>query len=255
MYTIEKYTPSNFMMDYNAKLKIDYLVEIIQSLGEIDSKKYGIDNKSVMEKGFAWILISQGFEIINELPTYNDTIIVKTWNSGTKGVKFFRENLVYKNEISEENLFLKNSSEWIIVDSKTHFPKKPSEIFDIKLYKDKLDLSKALEYKTPSVKNINKSDSFCTSYKVQLSDLDSNIHFHNVDYIKLCINKLAEFENLNPNNQHLQIKNFSITYKAEIKLGEEVKIFIKKIDDYVFLEGVLDENNTSFIAQFNYKIK
>lgn len=253
-HTIGKYEITKFVTDYTNRVSINNLVDIVQDIGETDSAKYNLQNSELLKKGLTWIIIGQTIKIDKDIPVDANTLIVETWNSGSKGIKFFRDNLFYKNEISPENIFGRSTSEWVVVDAKSHMPKKPSEAIDITKFKEMADTKRAIDEKIPVIKSFFKSvENHIYEYTVQISDLDRNIHLHNVHYIKLCMDALANLESLNPKKEIIKLKEISILYKREVFFKDTVEVYIKNEDDYILLEGVIKESKeTSFLAKIKY---
>ena len=83
---------------------------------------------------------------------------------------------------------------------------------------------------------LDKSYDYICSHTVMLSDLDVNDHVNNTHYINYAVNCLTKEEYLK------KIACFEIKFQRELKLGQTLKLFLKREEKKRFIVGKREED-------------
>ena len=196
-----------------------YLEDVAAFHSEIAG--YGITDMKKTRK--SWVLLSWRVEIKNR-PLVNDTLKIKTWSRLIDKFYAFRDFEI-KNQYDE--VIAIASSKWIFVDiDKAKLVKVTDDVIEAYKQEDygvfeEIDLPKLFEPNS-YISEIN--------FKITRNMIDINKHLHNIYYLDIAKEVLPEsvaFSN--------ELNCFDVMYKKEIKLGENVKAFYTKQDDYHFV--------------------
>lgn len=258
---MEYYHTLEFMVaddeiDYSGRLFLDRLIDKLQIANYISAKKIGFTDELFEEKNVSWMLLNNQIKFYKDMVKSGQKIIIQTAATGIKGVKFFREDFVYIEEIKQENLLAHNGSVWILADIDSHMPKRPKQIINKEEIERRSDLTKDFAKEIEGLKPISeKSKKFkAFDYLVSYSDIDSNRHMHNTHYIKMAIDAIASLKNLNVEKEEIFIEDLNIRYLREIFLNEKIRLFVKKNAEYYIVEGTTDKNEVSFIVKIKLRI-
>lgn len=175
----ESFIVHSFEVDLTHRLKISTLCSLFQEVASNHAQQLGVGYGQLREKNMLWILSRLLFKI-HDLPTWHESITVKTWAKGTNRLFAVRDFELY-NEAGE--VLCQATSYWLMLDASTYRPVRPDTFFtDIALLEkhalpdeiDKIELADDAE----------KVDSIHVLY----SDLDHNWHVNNVQYINWVLN-------------------------------------------------------------------
>ena len=173
---------------------------------------YGVND--IETKKRAWLLMDWKLKILDR-PIYEQTIKIKTWSRTISPNSFYsyRDFEVY----CDEQLVAIATSRWVLFDFQTkRITKLTEDIYSLynpeNMYVfDTEDIEKSKE---PLEKNLG------ILYKIRRSDIDINMHMHNLDYLKLAYEALPEDIYMGE-----ELNNIKITYKHQIFLGQNVKCY------------------------------
>ena len=90
------YTVKSTEVDSNWKMRIDHIVELFQAITGIHSTELGVDGPTLLKNSNAfWILTKFKIKII-DFPLMEDKLVLETWPTIVKGVRFGRDFLMQK---------------------------------------------------------------------------------------------------------------------------------------------------------------
>lgn len=180
---------------------------------------YGVLNIEKTKR--TWILLNWKIEILKR-PKYNETITVKTWSRKIDKYNAFRDFNIFG---TNNELIAKASSKWFFIDIEKGKPIKISDEVaecykqeDIAVFDD--DALNKLQDPGEYISSIN--------YKITKNMIDINNHLHNIYYMDIAEEAL-------PENIKNEFNNFEIMYKKEVKLGDTVKAYYSKVDNYHYI--------------------
>ena len=254
-YHTAKHYPVRFC-DCNAegRLHLHRLMDYAQDCDDANCAFFETTTEMLRIRDVCWILIANTLDFSGQWPGANDTLIVESWSSGLQGVRFYRENRYYRNEVDEAHLFGTGYSEWILCSLVDHRPLRPSAVVDVNSYNAKSDCA------TDKLNKISRLKSFVShgapnqqlTYQVGYGDLDANIHLHNTHFARLALDATSQLMAIDPLRHKLEIRKFDIQFIKEVNYLGNLAIFTKCDPDdprTILVEGkIINDNETSFLA-------
>lgn len=195
------------------KVNLHSLFNFMQDIASEHAVILGYGREDLMKKNHFWVL-SRMFASFNGLPSWKDTIVLRTWPSGVDKMFAMRH---YELKYSDGRQIGSGSSSWLIIDRTTKKIQRPDEF----LQRYNLE-NEGIER---PVRNPLKLDQFpgegTTSkpFTVTVNDLDINLHTNNVNYLKW----ITDTYDLNFIMNH-QPCSAEINYLAEAMFGDEIII-------------------------------
>lgn len=209
-------------MDCFDRISILGVLNIFQDAASRHASMLDTGYNSLMKKNATWILIRTKYDVIN-VPKYESTVTLTTWQSYRGKAEFERDYLMY-----DENgdLLIKGTSKWCIVDVSTRRIL-PSSILEndithgsTRVYEERFDKLNFEDFKADNVK----------TYDIMPSQLDHNFHMNNTKYSEVIINHI----DLGADDI---ISSFEINYVKETKKGDRLTMKSMRKDKEIFIEG------------------
>lgn len=229
----EKYLTNDVEVDVNEKLSTTDILKLLQRVTFAHSKLIGLDHQTMIDRDNAFWVITKMKYVLNHPISADHKITLKTWTHAPQAVRFLRDL-----QIKEKNkVLVKGRSEWCCLDYATRGLRRSSSI----KYPN-LDM---IETKVNNIAFSNfKIDFSETDYvytkTIMPTDIDVNLHTNNLKYNVMALDALT-LQDLQNNN----IKEYEIHFVNESKIGDEIKIYKKKVKGLYFIEGKRD-NATIF---------
>jgi acyl-ACP thioesterase len=199
----------------NGKIKISTLMQYLQEIAANHAEELGFGFRALNQFNGYWVLSNIRIEIEN-LPAWNDKIIISTWPSGHNRLLATREFVGKSKEGCE---ILKASSEWMILDKESSKPKNLTRLH-LPLPEDGQKVLRQKMKRLQPKSNYNLKGRRCVPY----SAIDLNGHVNNSEYVKWAIDVLKRecaFDST--------LKTIQATYLSEIFESDEIEIYINKI--------------------------
>lgn len=226
---------------YGNKLKNTSLLSFLEDMGGIHSSMVKNGLWDIERTKQSWVLLAWKVKIINR-PVYGDTIKIKTWSRKMDKLYAYRDYEIFD---KEGNTIGKASSRWILIDIESRKILKLDESLE-KLYtQEDIDI---LEIDTNFGK-LKESESYIleNEFKITKNLIDINDHVHNLYYMDIA-------ENVIPDEilQNVELNDFEVMYKKEIKKDEIVKSMYQELDDsYIVTIKSIDNEILHAILKFN----
>lgn len=225
------------MVDNNHNLRFDSILTTFQDLATLHATEMGLSFVDLKAQSNAfWVLSKIRFKL-NGFIRQNDVVCCKSWPLNPTAYRFIREF-----KLSAGVASVLGSSEWCLLDCDTISLRKfstvnyPNALIHIDEKSGAGDFLRLKE-------EISASD-YNYTYKAKFTDIDCNNHVNNVSYAKMALNAFSpqEFEDYN-------FSEFEIQFVSQSYFGDEIKIYKKKTDFGVYVEGKL-EDKTIFKTAF-----
>ncbi len=203
----------------NNKIKNRAILEILENIGTYHSDKVGYGILDIKVTKLSWILLDWKLEVLDR-PTYGQILTVRTW--GKEMTKFF----TYRDfEIYDESgkLCIVATSRWALMNIETGKLGKITEELKEKYKPEAKDVFFSKKMDKLEVPKIFEKE---FDYKVTRRDIDINKHMHNLYYLDIAYETLPEEVYQQRPYDHVRI-----TYKKEIKLGDNLKCKYAKQND------------------------
>lgn len=214
----------------------------MQETSEGGVLQYGMDTDSLLKNDFCWIILKMSVRM-KRLPKWRETFKVRTWNAGVSGLFFRRSYYICD---ADDNVIGSADSLWIIADVNSHRPVRPKNI--LAMY-DKPDMEISisapqndfeLDFTIPSVSFPSDEvigDSPLMSKYADYSEIDSNNHVNNTRYVSWALDALHKY-GVNVDG----IKDFDITYHAEVKESEKVDLYVYESEGFYYVVGLKQDS-------------
>ena len=197
----------------DGKLNLYSLFNYMQDIASAHAIKLGFGRDDLMRDNRFWVL-SRMYTEITWWPSWEETIIIKTWPNGTDKLFALRN---YEVKYPDGRHIASGSSSWLILDRTTKKVQRPDSILS-QYYPNLLPMESPVRYALkldPAVDDGKLTPSF----KIKISDLDVNLHTNNVRYLKwVCDTYNLEFVMDNAP------QSAEINYLAESIYDEEIVI-------------------------------
>lgn len=193
------------------------ILKMLEEIAEQNSFEVGYGLENLAETNAAWLLLDWKVEIAKR-PKYKEKIDVETWSRKMEKCYGYRDFEVFN---KNKELIAKGTSKWVLVDIEKRRPLRIDAVIAEKyaVYNDKgYDVFEEEIEKIEAP--LEEELSFIKEYKVQRRDMDVNKHMNNIAYLILAYEMLPD--TVYENNL---FKNIRITYKKELKYGENVNCY------------------------------
>ena len=216
-------------VDFKKELKLSSLLTLFQEIASTHVEKLGYPAKLTLGKGLIWVIARQRIEIDN-LPKYEDDITLTTYPRNMKHMFYPRDYEIKKGSETCINC----SSIWGLMnieDRKLSIPSNSGVIIDADGEAINLPLLRPIE-------GLENKARIIANY----SNVDMNGHLNNTKYLDIVMD-LIPIEYLKNHSP----KIVDISYKKEIKLGEEIEI------EYGMIENRYHFQCDNFIVSIEFK--
>jgi acyl-ACP thioesterase len=197
----------------DGKLSLSSLFNYMQDIASDHAVKLGFGRDDLMKDNRFWVL-SRIYVVIDELPLWEDKIVITTWPNGTDKLFALRN---YEVNYPDGRHIASGTSSWLILDQSTKKVQRPDSILT--------SYNPDLHPKASPLRYANKieaaveSGKTSQSFRVSVSDLDVNLHTNNVRYLKWAVDcyTLGHIMDNDP-------QSAEINYLAESKFEEDIVI-------------------------------
>lgn len=195
--------------DAELKLSMVGLVKYFQDATIFDSESGKAGMKYLNPKNLVWVLSSWQIEIIR-MPSLNEVVTVTTIPYEFKSFMGFRNFLM---ETADGEVLAKATSLWTLINTQTGRPEKPDD-FLLSAYElgEKIDMN----YKPRKI-HVEGEARVLDGFKVFPTQIDSNHHVNNAEYVNMAVACLPEQAN---------IVEMRVEYKTSAYLGDVIVPYI-----------------------------
>lgn len=234
----KKYEVNSVNININKRLGLFGLLGILQDVGTIHAEHLGVGMESMMKSNNFWVYVQQKLKM-SIWPKWQDEIEVVTYPRAIKGLKAYRDFLIFFNgeKIGE------SVATFMVINGETRRPVTPKLDDSIyqKIPKNVLDF---LPEKIVTPEKIPTENII----KVRNSDLDMNNHVNNTKYSQWILDSI-------PIKYHrlFVVKSFEVNFISEARLGDEIEIKMIINDDGghevdCFSQGIRRSDNKIIFA-------
>ncbi len=209
----------------SAKLRPSAFLQLFQEIAGDHSSAMGYGYEMTRANRMMWIIV-KNHVVFHELPSYTDKVVLTTWVTERRHLLFPR---YCRMETPEGKPLVDAASYYVLVDFDTRQAVFPEQ-FDIKHD----DAPTGREIALPGrvrLPELTESASFTIPY----SYIDLNRHMNNVKYVDLAEDELGLAA------AGHEIRELTIEYVNEAKLGETLTLSWAGRDDAWYLTGSTDK--------------
>jgi len=219
--------------DHHLRIKPCSIFNLFQEAALVHANILHVGNDALKEKNKAWILLRSKYVLFQQ-PKESQKVKVQTWPLPGQKVEYNREFRILD---MEENILVKGTSKWCIIDLDTKKISRQGLTFNGEFYTE-TNFDESFD-KLP---NIEVGDeSLVYTHQVRISDLDHYQHMNNAKYSEIILNALELKEDE-------YIKEVQINFINEMKLNEVVKILKTKVKKGYYVIGCKNPNIIAFRA-------
>lgn len=221
-----------FDVDANGRFKVNSILDYCQDAASNDAERLGFGYSDFNSMRLFWVLSWAKFEFIN-FPKFSDEVKIQTWGKKQYKLYSLRDYLMFD---SKEEIILKGTSAWLLLDSKSLRPKILPQLFpNLKMFDTKDALIDLPEKINPATEN-----KVTYSTEIRYTDIDLNQHTNNAKYIEMMLDCFdQEFHNTH------QIKSLTVSFNAESKFGDQIELSKSLIKSENIIYYVEAKNLTS----------
>lgn len=220
-----KLSESDF--DVTSNVKLHRVMEFMQDVATAHADELGIGWYYMNSQGLFWILSK--VKIVFHRPLNRATQGFKLYTWPITANRLYMERRFVAVDEQGQALF-SSSTLWMIVERDSR--KIVSRDVAAKYYS--FDCDSAECDCDANFERLRRDDGYTLSYRRQVrrTDLDINRHVNNTNYVNYALDVLDENE---------QVKAVEIVYHKELKLGDDVNVYVKRDGNVVNVVGERDQ--------------
>lgn len=205
-------------IDTEGKLKVYAIVNVLQDCCLFHSEEVGRSCMDLKGDARAW-LVNSWHIVFKRRPSMGEEFSIKTWPYKFRGVFGMRNFLM---ESMEGETLAYADSRWFYFDQSTGRPIRPTEE-EVEPFG--MEEPYPMEYASRKVTYPEEMEYFDT-IRVYENHMDTNEHMNNGEYIRLSADCLPT---------GYQVDELRVEYRLAAKLGDEIDIYTKQVDDCYFV--------------------
>ena len=228
----DQYYVKSSEVDAYQELRPSSLLKILQDLATEGSKILGAGPDKTLDKGYLWVFSKLDINI-ERMPKYQETINLSTFPNEMMHFIYPRTYLL---KDKDDDLLVKATSIWCLIDAKTRKILRPSET----------GIGVHSPIKAEPIARISKKEvELKDSRVVRYTDIDLNKHLNNTKYLDfICDLYDSNFFAIN------HMRRITIAFHQEVKEGEKIDIYASSDNSYYQFKV---NDNIVFECNIEYK--
>ena len=230
--------------DFTRRLKPSAIMGYCQDIAAEHAEVLGFGYHDLLERNLSWILIRMSF-IVFKSPQIGDVLTITTLPEVPKTIDVNRGYYIYN---ADGELVIAASSKWCAIDVNTHKISRLTYVFDKYTEADFVPFEPfdGTNPKISSFADYNEK-SLCSSFKVQVTDLDQNLHMNNARYGDIILNACG-MEML---KEH-QISHVDLNFVSQLFVNDKYEVYKSQKENTTFIEA---RNPDSDVVVFRAVVK
>lgn len=212
------------------------LLNIFQDIAGLHADELGFGYEEMIKNQQFWVLLKLEVQM-DSWPKWKDLVEVKTWSRPLEGMTAYRDFEIYL----EGKLIGTANTAWIILSGETRKPIRLKTLLNPSGLREDFKLPY-----TASKIHIPSGEEPLRNFKVEISDLDMNMHVNNTKYTQWALNSLPL-----QLHQNFELKKYEINILKETFLYDSIKVLTSKENKYKTIWGVNEKSNEKvFVCKF-----
>lgn len=231
---IERFHLTTGDFDFNDNITPFGVLNLFQEIAGNHAEELGIGFQATYEQGMIWILAKNKYEVVR-FPHLSEVVDVITWPKLPNRFDCERE---YQIRNLDGEILVKGISKWCVIDINTMRLVPSSRVsFPGEFLEEKNFLESPFVFIETNLEEFKE----VLTYRVRPSDIDHNKHMNNANYVKVV------YDALDIKNEKIQ--DIQIDYNNQCFLGEEFRVYLKKVEDYAIVLAIKNETEQVFKAK------
>ena len=230
----DTFSIASYEADYAGTLSLYALMNRFQELAGQHAASLQVGYNTLKDAGLAWILSRMKVQI-RSLPCWGDTVHLATWPKGIDRLYALRDFCVTG---GKGQTLVNATTAWLLIDTDKGRPRRieslPIDLHFPNAQHALQDLLEKIQMPKELMPVFEKS--------IWLSDLDTNRHVNNAQYVKWITDCFSEEQ-----FRDRRIASLQVNYLEETLVGDTVRLFKSPSDisaSEYFLEGRSCKNRT-----------
>ena len=230
--------------DFTRHLKPSAIMGYCQDIAAEHAELLGFGYNDLLQKNLAWILIRMSFKIYKS-PQIGDILTITTLPENPKTLDVNRGYYICN---ADGELVIAASSKWCALDMKTHKISRLSAVFENYTAFDFVPFE-PFEGTNPKIQAFAdySEKSLCSTFEVQITDLDQNLHMNNARYGDIILNACG-MEMLKEN----QIVHVDLNFMSQLFVNDKYEVYKMQKENTTFIEA---RNPDSDVVIFRAVVK
>lgn len=269
-YTLPFIIPSTDMDDH-LRFTTLAMIKAVQEVTSVHYASGGLSIPHLQKQGITWVLVKQRFEI-SDYPLWMDEVMLSTWAKQAKGPFFlrdfsfsyaengkkdtldqaFRDFQIKKAESpkAEEKSFLKATSSWVVLDSKSLKPIRPSENVMGTLTMGTEDALPSTFPKIPLAEDFGKDWDCIQEIEPTVLDIDVNDHVNNLSYIRWILSYIPK-----KFHQGLLISHLDTYFMSSALFNQKLIVRSCEVEEGRLVHSIIRKEDSSDVFRAETKWK
>jgi len=188
------------------------LLNCLQDTADMAVTELKADVHSVIENGYAWILVHMKMSV-GCWPELGEKITIHTWHNANNGLYIFR---AFDLRSDDEKTLMSGSTSWILFDLARSRPVKPKKNLPY-VFLSNGEENPLVPSEFTELPKECSSNSRQKNFEVRLHDLDANDHVNNAVYIEWAVESVPREV-----STKYQLSGWDVNYRKGAYLGDEV---------------------------------
>ncbi len=230
-------------VDFNSKLRLDNIFNILQNEALEHSEKIGVGFKTYMKKSQTWVLTWAKIKI-NQYPEFEDEIEIHTWLKKIFKLYTLRDFTFFDKNKRE---IINASTGWLLLNLENLRPIRPEEIPETVSFLPEKNAISDLPQKIIIKEDLKE----VFRKKIYYSDIDVNFHVNNSKYIEFILNSFP-IEFLKEN----EIEMIELYFISDSKINDEIEVLSNHtINNQDAFFKIRNKTKNSVVLRANIKLR
>lgn len=200
--------------DNRGNLKVVSMFDYFQDVGSEHAALIGLSAPDLLKMNYTWVMLKYNVRI-NQLPRWNERVVMKTWRYPHRNLYELREFDILD---GSGNLMIQGLSSWVMMNFSSRKP--------VRL--DRFIPKHQMENQTPVADDFSRLMAFNDperekQFNVRMQDIDFNNHVNNSVYIGWAVETVPQ----DIFTTH-SLKQVEVNYIDEISYGNRIYSLIRK---------------------------
>ncbi len=228
-----EYRVDSHDIDINGIASVAAIMRYMQETANLQHVHFGPTLDELRSSGKAFIVSRVAFDIYK--PLYEQDVVKATsWLNDARGFGYNRSTVLERNGERIASMI----AYWGAINIEKREPIRVEEIkLGFETDSDKIELEAPMRFRTKDAPLVELGE-----HKVAYSDCDQNIHLNNTKYPGIFLGFI-------PNMLGKRVRNITVNYLHEAKLGASFKVYGSELDGAWLFKTMLDSETVGSEAR------